>query len=111
MHRGIRSKSMTTVLLVTIAMAMSQGLATAQSSSSSLQRKAPLLLESRPWTHLAPSPAPFVQHGPLNLEATTLCSLSAPDAVAQPSAEGGGATSDSRALYPLARPLQVQTLY
>ena len=46
-----------------------------------------------------------------NLEATTLCSLSAPDAVAQPSAEGGGATSDSRALYPLARPLQVQTLY
>jgi hypothetical protein len=90
MHQEIRSKSMTTVLLVTLAMAMSQGLATAQSSS--IQREAPSTPSITVLDGSEASPASFVQHGPLNLEKTTPCSLSVPDAISQPSPEGDGTT-------------------
>jgi|CZKR01.1.fsa_nt_gi hypothetical protein len=91
---------MTTVLLVMIAMAMSQGLATAQSSS--LQQEAPLNPSITVLDASGASPASFVQPGPLNLEKTTPCSLSVPDTISQPSAEGDGTTSTgTHVSYPL----------
>jgi hypothetical protein len=81
---------MTTVLLVTIAMARLQGLATAQSSSSSAQQEAPSAPSITVLDGSEASPASFVQHRPLNLDETTLCSLSVPDAVSEPSTEGDG---------------------
>jgi len=91
MHQEIRSTSMTTVLLVTIAMAMSQGLATAQSSS--IQREAPWAPSITVLDGSDASPASLVQPGPLSLEKTPRCSLSAPHATSQPPAEGDGTTS------------------
>jgi hypothetical protein len=90
MHQEIRSTSMTTVLLVMIAMAMSQGLATAQSSS--IQREVPSAPSITVLDGSEASPASFLQHGPSNLEGNTLCSLSVPDAIPQPSAEGDRTT-------------------
>jgi len=82
---------MTTALLVTIAMAMSHGVATAQSSS--LPEEAPLNPSITVLDTFGASPASFVQPGPLSLEKTTSCSLSVPDADPLPSPEGDGTTS------------------
>ena len=79
---------MTTVLLVTVAMAMSQGLAAAQSSSSSIQGEAGSAPSITALGGSAASPASFVQNGPLNHEKTTPCSLRVPDAVPQATPEG-----------------------
>jgi hypothetical protein len=91
MHQEIRSTSMTTVLLVTIAMAMSQGRATAQSSSSLRQEALPTpsitVLDGS-----VASTSSFVQQGPSNQEETTPCTLREPAAIYQPPAEGDGAT-------------------
>jgi hypothetical protein len=81
---------MTTVLLSTIAMTMSSGLATAQSSS--LRREAPSAPSITVLHGYEASPASFVQHGPMDQEESTSCSLRVPDAIAQPSAEGDGTT-------------------
>jgi hypothetical protein len=91
MHQGIGTTSITTVLLVMIAMAMSQRLATAQSSS--LQQEAPLNPSVTVPDRSGANPASFVQPGPLNLEKTAPCSLGVPDAISQPPAEGDGTTS------------------
>lgn len=95
MNQEIRSKSMTTVLLVMIAMATQQGLATGQSSS--LQQEAPLAPSITVLDASGASPTSFVQPGPLE-EKTTPCSLRAPDAISQPSAEGDGTTPTGKHL-------------
>ena len=87
---------MTTVLLVMIAMATPQGLATGQSSS--LQQEAPSAPSITVLDASGASPASFVQPGPLNLEKTTPCSLRVPDANPQPSAEGDGTTPTGKHL-------------
>ena len=81
---------MTTVLLVTVTIAMSQCLATAQSSS--FQREVPSAPSITVLDGSGASPSSFVQHGPSNQEETTLCTLRVPDAIYQPLAEGDGAT-------------------
>jgi hypothetical protein len=91
MHQEIMTTSMPTVLLVMIAMAMSQGSATAQSSS--LQQEEPLNASITVRDASAASSASFVRAGPLNQEETAECTLRLPDAISQPSAEGEGATS------------------
>jgi hypothetical protein len=95
MRQKIRSMSMTTVLLVTIAMAISQGLATAQSSSisRSAQREASSTPSITEPERSAAGPATFVQHDPLEREESTSCSLRVADTVSRPSAEGDGTTS------------------
>jgi hypothetical protein len=90
MHQEIRYPSMTTVLLVATAMAMSQCPAIAQSSS--LQREAPSSLSITGLDGSEASPASFVQRGQLNLEETAPCSLSVTKAMPEPSAEGDGIT-------------------
>jgi hypothetical protein len=91
MHQEIMTTSMTTVLLVMIAMATSQGPATAQSSS--LQQEAPLQASITVLDAPGASSASLVRSAPLNQEETAECTLRVPDAVSQPSAEGDGATS------------------
>ena len=71
-------------------MAMSQGLATAQSSS--IQREAPSAPSITALDGSGASPSSIVKHGLLNQEETTLCSLSVPNTVPQPSPEGDGTT-------------------
>jgi hypothetical protein len=83
---------MTTVLLVTIAMAISQDLAKAQSSSLSIQREAPSAPSITVPEGSGASPSTFVQHEPLDQEESNVCTLGVPDAIPQPSAEGGGTT-------------------
>ena len=83
---------MTTVLLVTIAMAMLQGLAKAQSSSPSIQREAPSGPSITVPEGSGASPSTFVQHEPLDQEESNVCTPGVPDAIPQPSAEGGGTT-------------------
>jgi hypothetical protein len=92
MHQEIevKSRSMTTVLLVTIAMAMSQGLATAQSSS--LQPDAPSVPSITVLDGAGASPSSIVQDGTSNQEETTVCTLHVPHGVYQPLAEGDRAT-------------------
>jgi hypothetical protein len=98
MHEEIRSTSMTAVLLVTIAMAMSQGLATAQSSSSSIQQGAPFAPSITVLDGSEASPASFVQQGPFQ-EETTLCNLRVPDAIPQPAESDGTTPSGTNVPY------------
>jgi len=85
---------MTTVLLVTIAMAMSQGLARAQSSSISVSiPEAPADPSMTVSEGSEASPSTFVQHDSLDQGESPLCSLSVPDAAPRPSAEGDGTAS------------------
>ena len=87
MRQRITSASVTTALLATIAIAMSRGPAAAQSSSIQQAPSAPSITAM---DGSEAGPASFEQHRQLNLEKTTACSLSAPDAVPQPSAEPDG---------------------
>lgn len=99
MHHGTRSMSMTTVLLVTVTMAMSQCPATAQSSS--LRPEAPSVPSIKMLDGSGASPTSFVQNGPSNQKETTLCSLRVPDAIHQPLAGGDGATpTGAQVSYP-----------
>jgi hypothetical protein len=91
MHQEIMTTSMTTVLLVMIAMATSQGPATAQSSS--LQQEAPLQASITVLDAAGASSASLVRSAPQNQEETAECTLRVSDAISQPSAEGDGATS------------------
>ena len=88
---------MATVLLVMMMMAISRGLATAQSSSS------------QPGTPLPPTIAvpdrsedgasTLMQHGPLDREVTSLCSLHVADVIHQPSAEVGATSAETNQPY------------
>lgn len=90
---------MTTVLLVTVTMAMSQCPATAQSSS--LRPEAPSVPSIKMLDGSGASPTSFVQNGPSNQKETTLCSLRVPDAIHQPLAGGDGATpTGAQVSYP-----------
>jgi len=99
MHQEITSTSMTTVLLVTIAMAMSQGLATAQSSS--LLREASSTPSITLLDGSEASPASFVQPAQSNLQGTTLCSLRVRDAVPQPTEDSTTSTGTLVSYTPL----------
>jgi hypothetical protein len=88
---------MTTVLLLTIALTMSQGLATAQSST--IQREAPSAPSITVVDGSEADPASFVQHGPLNLDSTIRCSLNVPNAIPQPSRGHGTTPTGTRVAY------------
>jgi hypothetical protein len=92
MHQAIKFKSMTTALLVTIAMAMSQGLASAQSSSSSLEREAPSNPSIMLLNGSGAGPSAFVKPGLLSPGETAPCSLSVPEAIPLTSADLDGTT-------------------
>jgi hypothetical protein len=89
MHPGIRCTSIAPILLVMV-MAISRGLATAQSLSP--QPEAPL-----PPTIAVPErsedgPSTLMQHGPVDREVTSLCSLHLANVIPQPSAKVEGAS-------------------
>ena len=90
MHQAIASRSITPVLLLMTAMAMSQAPATAQASPG--PRETPLPASITVQDGSGDSPSTLMQHEPLDPAATTQCSPRVPDVSPQPSAEVEGAT-------------------
>jgi len=89
-HQAIASRSITPVLLVAIAMAWSQAIASAQSPPA--RRETPLPSSITVQEGSGDSPSTLTQHEPFDQAVTAPCSLGVPDAAPPPSAEDEGAT-------------------
>jgi hypothetical protein len=81
---------MTPVLLVMLAITMSQAPATAQSASPGRETPLPPSITGLAGSEISPST--MAQHGPLDQELTSPCSLHVPDILPQPSGEGEAET-------------------
>ncbi len=89
MHQEIKCGSIAPVLLVVV-MAISRGLATAQSFSP--QQETPLPASIAVPERSEDGQATLMPHGPVDGERSSPCSLHVANVIRQPSAEVGGAT-------------------